>query len=191
MIKKRVMLGIVSMGLVAVVAAGCHAEAKLGNPEVKAATPPPPPPEPTPPPPPPEPVKAPEPAPAPKALGRVSVNGNKIEITEQIQFDKAGAVIKQESFGLIDEIAKTIKENDAKIKKVEVAGHTSAEGDAGANMKLSQDRATAVMKALVERGIDKAKLTSKGYGVTKPIGDNSDAGGRVKNRRVEFTILDK
>lgn len=190
MTKKRVILGIVSMGLVAVVASGCHAEAKLGNPEVKAATPPPPPPEPTPPPPP-EPVKAPEPAPAPKALGRVSVNGNKIEITEQIQFDKAGAVIKTESFGLIDEIAKTIKENDAKIKKVEVGGHTSAEGDAGANMKLSQDRAAAVVKALTERGIDKAKLTAKGYGVTKPIGDNSDAGGRVKNRRVEFTILDK
>jgi outer membrane protein OmpA-like peptidoglycan-associated protein len=189
MTKKRVTLGIVSMGLFAVVAAGCHAEARFGTPEVKAATPPPPP-EPTPPPPP-EPVKAAEPPPAPKLLGRVSVHGNKIEITEQIQFDKGGANINKESFGLLDEVAKTIKDGGDKIKKLEVAGHTSAEGDAGANMKLSQDRAASVMKALVERGVDKTKLTSKGYGITKPIGDNSDAGGRVKNRRVEFTISDK
>jgi OOP family OmpA-OmpF porin len=189
MTKKRVILGIVSMGLIAVVASGCHAEAKLGNPEVKAATPPPPPPEPTPPPPP-EPVKAPEPAPAPKALGRVSVKDNKIEITEQIQFDQNKATIKPESLGLIDEIAKTIKENE-KIKKVSIEGHTSAEGDAGANMKLSQDRAAAVLKALTERGIDAKRLTSKGFGVTKPIGDNSTPVGRVANRRVEFTILDK
>jgi outer membrane protein OmpA-like peptidoglycan-associated protein len=189
MSKKRVILGICSLSLAAVFATGCHAEAKIGNPEVKAATPPPPPAEP--PPPAPEPPQAVEPPPAPKALGRVSVQGNKIEITEQVQFDKSGATIKPESAGLLDEIAKTIKENDAKIKKVEVAGHTSAEGDAAANMKLSAERAAAVMKALTERGIDKSKLVAKGYGITKPIGDNSDAGGRVKNRRVEFTILDK
>ena len=175
------------MGLIATVAAGCHAEAKFGSPEVKAATPPPPEP---PPPPPPEPVKAPEPAPAPKALGRVSVKDNKIEITEQIQFDQNKATIKAESNALLDEIAKTIKDHD-KIKKVSVEGHTSSEGEAGANMKLSQDRAAAVQKALVERGIDVKRLTSKGFGVTKPIGDNATPVGRVANRRVEFTILDK
>ena len=184
--KKRVILGICSLGLLAAFIGGCHGEAHLGTVEPKAATPPPPPPEPTPPPPPaPEPPKA-EP---PKALGRVQVQDGKITITEQIQFDKSGAVIKAESFGLIDEIAKTIKDND-KIKKVSVDGHTSAEGDAGANMKLSKDRADAVMKALIERGIDKNRLVAKGFGVTKPIGDNSQPGGRVQNRRVEFNIVD-
>lgn len=186
--KKRVIFGIVSMGLVAVVATGCHAEAQIGTPEVKAATPPPPP---APPPPAAEAPKLVEPPPAPKALGRVNLTGNKIEITEQVQFDKSGAAIKPESAGLIDEIAKVIKDGGDKIKKVEVGGHTSAEGDAAANMKLSQDRAAAVMKALIDRGIDKNKLTAKGYGITKPIGDNSDAGGRVKNRRVEFVVMDK
>ncbi|MDB4933136.1 MAG: outer membrane protein [Labilithrix sp.] len=186
--KKRVILGICSLGLLASFIGGCHAEAKLGNAEPKAATPPPPPPpEPPPPPPPaPEPPKAAEP---PKALGRVKVEEGKITITEQIAFDKNNAVIKPESFGLIDEIAKTIKENE-KIKKVSIDGHTSAEGDAGANMKLSQDRAAAVLKALTERGIDKARLTSKGFGVTKPIGDNSTPTGRMQNRRVEFNIVD-
>jgi outer membrane protein OmpA-like peptidoglycan-associated protein len=185
--KKRVILGICSLGLLAAFIGGCHAEAKLGNVEPKAATPPPPPPpEPPPPPPPaPEPPKA-EP---PKALGRVQVSEGKITITEQIQFDQNKAVIKTESFGLIDEIAKTIKDNE-KVKKVSIEGHTSAEGDAAANMKLSQDRAAAVLKALTERGIDKGRLTSKGFGVTKPIGDNSTPAGRVANRRVDFIIVD-
>ena len=187
MSKKRIILGICLLGLLGA-SVGCSAQAKIGTPEVKAATPPPP--EPTPPPPPPEPAK-PEPAkPAEpvKAQGRVKLEGGKIEITEQVQFDKAGSNIKTESLGLIDEIAKAIKDNDAKIKKVEVGGHTSSEGDAGANMKLSSERANAVMKALIERGIDKGKLTSKGFGVTKPIGDNSTPAGRVQNRRVEFVV---
>ncbi len=187
--KKRVILGICSLGLLAAFIGGCHAEAKIGNAEPKAATPPPPPPAPEPPPPPP-PAPAPAPAPEPpKALGRVQVTDGKITIAEQIAFDQNKAVIKPESFGLMDEIAKVMKDND-KIKKVSVDGHTSAEGDAAANMKLSQDRAAAVMKGLIERGVDKSRLTSKGYGVTKPIGDNSTPAGRMQNRRVEFVILD-
>lgn len=187
--KKRVILGIVSMGLVAVVASGCQASAHVGTPEVKAATPPPP--EPPAPPPPPEPVAAPAPVEAPKALGRVSMHDGKLDIAEEIQFDKGGSVIKKESFGLLDDVAKAFKENEAKIPKLEIAGHTSAEGNPASNMKLSQARAASVMKALVERGIDKKKLFSKGYGDTKPIGDNNDAAGRVKNRRVEFNIIEK
>jgi len=186
--KKRVILGICSLGLLAAFNGGCHAEAKIGNAEPKAATPPPPPPPAPEPPPPPPPAPAPAPEP-PKALGRVQVSEGKITISEQIAFDQNKAVIKPESSGLMDEIAKVMKDND-KIKKVSVEGHTSAEGDAAANMKLSQDRAAAVMKGLIERGIDKSRLTSKGFGVTKPIGDNSTPAGRMQNRRVEFVILD-
>ena len=184
--KKRVILGICSLGLLTAFAGGCEAKAHIGTPEVKAATPPPP--EPTPPPPP-EPVKVAEPPPPPKALGRVKLEGNKITITEQVQFDKAAATIRPESASLLDEIAKTIKEND-KIKKLLVEGHTSGEGSDAVNMKLSNDRAAAVMKALLERGIDKGRLASKGFGETKPIGDNTSPAGRVANRRVEFTVTD-
>ena len=168
--KKRVILGICAIGLLATFGAGCHAEAKVGNPEVKAA----------PPPPPAEPVKS---------IGRVNVTDTKIEIKEQIQFEQGKAVIRNESFALMDEIAKAMKDND-KIKKVLVEGHTSADGDAAVNMKLSGERANAVMKGLVERGVDAKRLSAKGFGITKPIGDNSDPAGRVKNRRVEFSITD-
>ncbi len=183
--KKRVIFGICSLGLLAAFIGGCHAEAHMGTVEPKAATPPPPPP-PEPPPPPPAPPPAPEP---PKALGRVKVSETKIEISEQVQFDVNKATIKPESSGLLDEIAKIMKDHD-KIKKVSVEGHTSSEGDANSNKKLSEDRAAAVMKALVDRGIDKGRLTSKGFGITKPIGDNKTEEGKVKNRRVEFTIVD-
>ena len=183
--KKRVILGICCLGLLTAFIGGCHAEAKVGTPEVKSAPPPPPEPPPPPPPPPAE-VKPAEPV---KAVGRVKVEGNKVTITEQILFNKGTGEINPESNSLLDEIAKTIKENE-KIKKILVEGHTSSEGDAGANMKLSNDRANSVMKALVERGVDKAKLSAKGFGITKPIDTNDTAGGRVRNRRVEFTITD-
>jgi outer membrane protein OmpA-like peptidoglycan-associated protein len=184
--KKRVILGICSIGLLAAFNAGCSGQLKVGTPEPKLATPPPPPaPEPPPPPPP---VEAPKPEP-PKALGRVQLNDKKITISEEIQFDQGKATIKPESNSLLDEIAKVMKDNE-KIKKVSVEGHTSSEGDATANMKLSNDRAAAVMKSLTDRGVDKGRLVSKGFGVTKPIADNKTEEGKVKNRRVEFTILD-
>lgn len=185
--KKRVILGICSLTVLAAFTAGCHGEAKVSTtPEVKSAPPPPPP---EPPPPPPPPVEAPKPAEPPKPIGRVKVEGNKVTITEQVQFNKGTGEINPESNSLLDEIAKTIKEND-KIKKILVEGHTSSEGDANANMKLSNDRANSVMKALIARGIDKSKLSAKGFGITKPIDTNDTAGGRVRNRRVEFTITD-
>jgi outer membrane protein OmpA-like peptidoglycan-associated protein len=46
------------------------------------------------------------------------------------------------------------------------------------------------MKALTDRGVDKSRLVSKGFGITKPIADNKTEEGKIKNRRVEFTILD-
>ena len=184
--KKRVILGICAIGLLATFGAGCAAKASIGTPEVKAA-PPPPPPAPEPPPPPPAPTPPP-PEPV-KAIGRVNVTDSKIEIKEQIQFEQGKSVIRNESFALMDEIAKAIKDND-KIKKVLVEGHTSADGDAAVNMRLSDERAKSVMKGLIERGVDAKRLSAKGFGITKPIGDNSDPAGRVKNRRVEFTITD-
>ena len=186
MSKKRVILGICAIGLIATFGAGCKAEAKIGTPEVKAAPPPPPPPDPPPPPPPPSATPPPEPV---KAIGRVKLEGNKITITEQIQFSKGTTDISPDSASLMDEIAKVITDNP-NLKKISVEGHTSSEGDPNANMKLSKDRAASVMKALIAKGIDKGRLTSTGFGITKPIDTNDTAGGRVRNRRVEFVVLD-
>jgi outer membrane protein OmpA-like peptidoglycan-associated protein len=147
-------------------------------------TPPPPPP----PPPPPEP-EAPPPPPEPPP--RVEVRDNMIEIREKIQFEYNSSRIKEESHSLLNEIADVIKKNPH-IKKIAIEGHASAEGGAAYNLRLSDQRAKAVMQYLVDQAkIPAASLTAKGYGVTKPIADNDTEEGREKNRRVEFNIVEQ
>ncbi len=139
----------------------------------------------------PPPLPAPPPPPKPKEKPkRVEVKDNKIEIHEKIQFELAKADIKAESHDLLNEIAQVIKDNPH-IKKIAIEGHASSDGDDAFNMKLSDDRSKSVMKYLVEHGIDAKMLTAKGYGETKPIADNETEEGRIKNRRVEFNIVEQ
>jgi outer membrane protein OmpA-like peptidoglycan-associated protein len=146
----------------------------------------------TPPPPPPPPPKKEPPPPPPEPPKRVEVRDNKIEIKEKIQFEVAKATILPASFDLLKEIADVIKNKDLAIKKLSIEGHASAEGDPKANMKLSDERAKSVMKHLIDKeGVDAKVLTAKGFGITKPIGDNKTDEGREKNRRVEFVIVEQ
>lgn len=72
---------------------------------------------------------------------------------------------------------------------VQVDGHTDNVGKAEANMKLSQDRADAVVKYLVDKkGVVANRLSAKGFGDTQPIADNKSKAGQAKNRRVDFTV---
>ena len=145
------------------------------------------------PPPPPPPPKKEEPPPPPKKEEpppRVELRDNKIEIREKIQFEHDKATILKESFGLLDEIVSVIKKNP-QIKKLEIGGHASSDGDDKHNLKLSDDRAKAVAKYFTDHGVNKDTLAPKGYGETKPIGDNNTEEGREKNRRVEFIVLEQ
>jgi outer membrane protein OmpA-like peptidoglycan-associated protein len=142
---------------------------------------------PAPPPPPPPPPKKEEPPPPP---ARVEIRNNKIEFKEKIQFENNKSVILPQSFSLLDDITKIIKDNEH-IKKLAIEGHASAEGDAKRNLTLSDERAKAVMKYVVDHGVDAKRLTAKGFGITKPIADNATEEGREKNRRVEFNIIEQ
>ncbi|GEO11024.1 OmpA family protein [Segetibacter aerophilus] len=105
--------------------------------------------------------------------------------TSGILFDVNSAVIKQESYGVIKEIASVLKENPT--VKIKVVGHTSNDGDAAANMELSKQRAAAVKDLIVkEYGIDAANISTDGKGITQPIADNKTKEGKAQNRRVEF-----
>ena len=105
-------------------------------------------------------------------------------VTLSVNFDTGKATIRPDSAKLLDDAAGAL--NVAKDLRVEVGGHTDNVGSADANLKLSQQRAQAVMAALVERGIDARRMTAKGYGQTVPIADNRTEDGRAKNRRVEL-----
>jgi outer membrane protein OmpA-like peptidoglycan-associated protein len=86
--------------------------------------------------------------------------------------------------GALNEIAKLMKaHNDLKF---EIDGHTDSDGNADLNMKLSKERADAVKSKLVKMGIDDARLSTKGFGATKPIDKNDTPEGKANNRRVEF-----
>jgi len=73
--------------------------------------------------------------------------------------------------------------------KLELAGHTDNVGNEADNLKLSGNRAKAVYDYLISKGIDKTRLTFKGYGKTQPIADNNTEEGRAKNRRLEAKIF--
>ena len=72
---------------------------------------------------------------------------------------------------------------------VQVDGHTDNVGNPEANRKLSQERADAVVKYLVEKkNVDTKRLSAKGFGDSQPIADNKSKKGQAKNRRVDFTV---
>ncbi len=119
---------------------------------------------------------------------RVEVKDNRIVIHEKIQFEYDKAVIKEESFDLLRELAETIAKNPH-IKQIRIEGHASSEGSDEYNLKLSQARAEAVLNHLVDKGsIAAERLLAQGFGEEQPIADNATDAGREANRRVEFII---
>ncbi|MEM9692414.1 MAG: OmpA family protein, partial [Myxococcota bacterium] len=125
---------------------------------------------------------------------KVIIKDNKIVITEKIFFEFDKAKIKEESHGILDEVAKVMNENPH-VKKVRIDGHASLEKDSivirNYNKKLSQKRAEAVMAYIIADGVAAERLSAKGFGNEQPLETNDTEEGREKNRRVEFTILEQ
>lgn len=105
-----------------------------------------------------------------------------------VNFETASAKISRDSFPALDKVAGQLKASPA--LRIEVAGHTDAQGSAERNRALSQRRAEMVMSYLVARGVPAAGLVARGYGPDQPVADNDSAEGRAKNRRVELRVLE-
>jgi outer membrane protein OmpA-like peptidoglycan-associated protein len=109
-------------------------------------------------------------------------------VTNGILFDVNSDKIKGESAGVLNEIAKVLKENPS--VKVKIIGHTDSDGDAAKNLDLSKRRAAAVKEALAkEYGVDATRMQWDGLGKSKPVADNATKEGKAQNRRVEFIKL--
>ncbi len=121
--------------------------------------------------------------------GRVLLVLDRIEILEKVFFEAGSARIHPRSFALLDEVAQVLQRVPG-IRKVEIEGHTDSSGAATGNMRISEKRARAVMRALVVRGVEPQRLSAKGYGETRPIDTNQTREGRARNRRVEFRIVE-
>ena len=101
-----------------------------------------------------------------------------------IYFDTGSAVIKPESEPAIVEMLKLLKASPN--LKAFVVGHTDNVGTLEINHKLSADRADALVKALIGRGIEATRLKAAGVGPYSPVASNKDEQGRAQNRRVEL-----
>jgi OmpA-OmpF porin, OOP family len=101
-----------------------------------------------------------------------------------INFETGKSGINAGSQKIIDNIVTMLNENPT--LKISIEGHTDNVGSAAANKTLSENRAKAVMNAVVSKGITSSRLTSKGWGQEKPVADNATEEGRAKNRRVEI-----
>lgn len=121
---------------------------------------------------------------------RAYVEGDQIRITEKVLFQTGRATVRPESFPLLDDIVATL-DRYPQIRMVEVAGHTDSKGGAAMNKRLSDQRAAAVKQYLLNKGVDRDRLTSAGYGLEQPIDTNMTEIGRERNRRVEFRILEQ
>jgi OmpA-OmpF porin, OOP family len=105
-------------------------------------------------------------------------------VTTGIKFDVNKATIKPESMGTINYVVKMMQDHPE--LKFSVEGHTDSDGDDASNQKLSEARAKAVVEEMVKLGISKNRLTSNGFGESKPITTNNTSEGKAQNRRVEF-----
>jgi len=126
---------------------------------------------------------------APKS---VRVTQFKIEILEKVFFQYDKAVIKPESFALLDEVARVLVEAP-ELTRIQVEGHTDGAGTVDYNDRLSQRRAESVVAYLSEHKVDPRRLVAMGYGKSRPLVTGPAAmreRGRAMNRRVEFVILE-
>jgi len=114
--------------------------------------------------------------------------GTKI-VLRNIFFDFDKSTLRPESTYELERLVQLLK--DVPTMAIEIGGHTDSKGSDEYNMKLSASRAQSVMDYVATHGIDKSRLSSKGYGETKPMGTNDTEDGRQMNRRTEFEIKSK
>ena len=126
---------------------------------------------------------APEPASAAAVVAGKDVCKDKI-VPVNVKFVTNKDEISPESLSELAAVAKQLATCPA--IKTQVEGHTDSAGSDASNLALSQKRADAVATYMSSQGVAKERISAKGYGESKPIGDNATEEGRAKNRRVEF-----
>ncbi len=109
-------------------------------------------------------------------------------VLEDCNFETGKANLMESAFTVLDELVAYLNRKDD--EKIELGGHTDNVGSAASNIKLSQDRANTVRAYLLTKGIDPARVTAKGYGMSQPIASNKTADGKAQNRRTEVKILE-
>lgn len=123
------------------------------------------------------------------ALSDEATDEDKLIRLKYVFFDTGSASLDALSRYELEEISNILKQNPS--VSVELSGHTDNTGDDLNNLELSENRAVSVKQFLLDSGIEENRLTSIGYGETRPIENNDTAEGREANRRTELRIISK
>ena len=102
-----------------------------------------------------------------------------------VNFDTDSAKLKAESTTMLDQAVEVLNQQAVAVR---IEGHTDSRGSDAYNQSLSDQRAKSVMDYLVSKGVDAARLSSAGYGESKPVVANDSAANMAKNRRVELVV---
>ncbi|HSQ44108.1 MAG TPA: OmpA family protein [Ginsengibacter sp.] len=122
-----------------------------------------------------------------KDLYLVPIEVGQVVRLNNVFFDFDKWDLRPESFIELNRVVKLLNENPS--IEIEMSAHTDSRGSDEYNFKLSDNRAKSVMEYIISKGIDPSRITSHGYGETKPVATNETDEGRQLNRRVEFKIL--
>lgn len=126
------------------------------------------------------------PPPAPTPSIAEDLKKSKAYTFRNVNFESGKADLLADAMPELDGLLDFLKNNPE--VKVEIGGHTDNLGDDAANQILSENRAKAVAKYLIFKGLDEKRIAAKGFGEAKPITSNASENGRLKNRRVECKI---
>lgn len=108
-------------------------------------------------------------------------------VSQDIRFEANSARILPESMDELDDVARKLTLRRVNIL---ITGHTADVGANAGQVRLSKERADTIMSELVDRGIASRRLSTIGYGGSRPVADNGSAEGRAANRRVEFLVVE-
>ena len=118
---------------------------------------------------------------------QVRVVGDKIVLDDRVHFFVNSAVIRQVSYPLLNRLTKLVAEHP-EYTHISVEGHADERGAEDFNRKLSDDRARSVLEFMVKQGVARDRLSSPGFGSSRPLVDSKNEYAWLLNRRVEFTV---
>lgn len=113
---------------------------------------------------------------------------NAILAATKIVFEPGSVTVSQDGLDVVEQLAEVLK--DCRHAPIEIGGHTDSQGSEEMNLSLSQQRADAVLQALMGQRILVSQITAQGYGESRPLADNETEAGRETNRRIEFRLRD-
>jgi len=118
---------------------------------------------------------------------QIRIDPPKEFVLKNVYFETGKSILQPSSYKALNDLVEVLKLKSAMV--IEIQGHTDNVGSNPDNLKLSQDRAEAVKKYLLSKGIAAGRVGAKGFGHTRPVAENDTEEGRARNRRTSLKVI--